>query len=162
MKVFGAALDEDSLAGTGRRLGRSPAAVSRAITFLEEHGAPAPHDADDPAERGGRALCVGLPAHPDRSRGSGPAGGGRTLRAAIASVLASHGVTRMFSYHIAEQVRDGRLRIVLRDCEHAPLPVNILTPHGRLSVPKVRAFVDFAVPRLRANFEQFQRFTESE
>jgi DNA-binding transcriptional LysR family regulator len=35
MKVFVAALDEGSLAGAGRRLGRSPAAVSRAIAFLE-------------------------------------------------------------------------------------------------------------------------------
>src|SRR3954452_13857492 len=37
MKVFIAALDEGSLAGAGRRLGRSPAAVSRAIAFLEHH-----------------------------------------------------------------------------------------------------------------------------
>src|SRR3954453_9836096 len=37
MRVFVAALDEGSLAGAGRRLGRSPAAVSRAIAFLEHH-----------------------------------------------------------------------------------------------------------------------------
>src|SRR5262249_3793689 len=37
MKVFVAALDEGSLAGAGRKLGKSPAAVSRAIAFLEEH-----------------------------------------------------------------------------------------------------------------------------
>jgi DNA-binding transcriptional LysR family regulator len=37
MKVFVAALDEGSLAGAGRKLSRSPAAVSRAIAFLEEH-----------------------------------------------------------------------------------------------------------------------------
>ena len=37
MKVFIATLDEGSLAGAARRLGRSPAAVSRAIAFLEEH-----------------------------------------------------------------------------------------------------------------------------
>src|SRR6187402_556609 len=37
MKVFVAALDEGSLAGAGRRLRRSPAAVSRAIAFLENH-----------------------------------------------------------------------------------------------------------------------------
>lgn len=37
MKVFVTALDEGSLAGAGRRLGRSPAAVSRAIAFLEQH-----------------------------------------------------------------------------------------------------------------------------
>src|ERR1700747_3720508 len=37
MKVFVAAVDEGSLAGAGRKLRRSPAAVSRAIAFLEHH-----------------------------------------------------------------------------------------------------------------------------
>ena len=37
MKVFVAAVDEGSLAGAGRKLRRSPAAVSRAIAFLEAH-----------------------------------------------------------------------------------------------------------------------------
>src|SRR2546430_6280357 len=37
MRVFVAVLDEGSLAGAGRKLGRSPAAVSRALTFLEGH-----------------------------------------------------------------------------------------------------------------------------
>src|SRR6202521_1024158 len=37
MKVFVSAVDEGSLAGAGRKLGKSPAAVSRAIAFLEAH-----------------------------------------------------------------------------------------------------------------------------
>jgi DNA-binding transcriptional LysR family regulator len=37
MKVFVTALDEGSLAGAGRKLGRSAAAVSRAVAFLEGH-----------------------------------------------------------------------------------------------------------------------------
>jgi DNA-binding transcriptional LysR family regulator len=36
MKVFVTAVDEGSLAAAGRKLGRSPAAVSRAIAFLEK------------------------------------------------------------------------------------------------------------------------------
>src|SRR5262245_13140371 len=36
MRVFVTAVDEGSLAGAGRRLKRSPAAVSRAIAFLEQ------------------------------------------------------------------------------------------------------------------------------
>ncbi|WP_322012235.1 LysR family transcriptional regulator [Paraburkholderia sp. J12] len=83
-----------------------------------------------------------------------------TIRGAIASVLAGHGVTRMFSYHVADHVETGALKIVLRDSEHAPLPIHLLTPHGRLSVPKVRAFVDFATPRLRAHFAKLQRITD--
>lgn len=83
-----------------------------------------------------------------------------TIRGAVASALAGHGVTRLFSYHVAEHVKSGALKIVLRDSEHAPLPIHLLTPHGRLSVPKVRAFVDFATPRLRAQFAQLQRITD--
>ena len=82
-----------------------------------------------------------------------------TIRAAIASAVAGHGITRMFSYHVAQEVRQGTLNIVLRDSEHAPLPVHLITPQGRLSVPKVRAFVDFATPRLRRHFKQLQPVT---
>ncbi|MEX3980064.1 LysR family transcriptional regulator [Paraburkholderia sp. EG287A] len=85
-----------------------------------------------------------------------------TIRAARASAVAGHGVTRLFSYHVAEEVEAGRLRIVLRDSEHAPLPANLVTPHGRLSVPKVRSFVDFATPRLREYFEQARRITDAD
>ncbi len=35
MKIFVTALDEGSLTGAGRKLGPSPAAVSRAVAFLE-------------------------------------------------------------------------------------------------------------------------------
>jgi DNA-binding transcriptional LysR family regulator len=75
-----------------------------------------------------------------------------SVRAAVASAVEGRGVTRPLSYQVAEHVRDGRLQVLLRSDEYAPLPVHIVTPEGRLSVPKVRAFVDFAVPRLRAQF----------
>ena len=75
-----------------------------------------------------------------------------SVRAAVASAVDGYGVARPLSYQVAEHVRDGRLQVVLRSDEYAPLPVHIVTPEGRLSVPKVRAFVDFTVPRLRAQF----------
>jgi DNA-binding transcriptional LysR family regulator len=75
-----------------------------------------------------------------------------TVRAAIASAVEGHGVTRLFSYHIADEIREGQLQILLGKDEHPPLPAHLLVPQGRLSVPKVRAFVDFAVPRLRRYF----------
>ncbi|WP_118178535.1 LysR family transcriptional regulator [Paraburkholderia phosphatilytica] len=85
-----------------------------------------------------------------------------SIEAAVSSAVEGRGVTRMFSYHVAEQVKDGLLRIVLRDSEQAPVPVHLLTPHGRLAVPKVRAFVDFAAPRLRKQFVRLQRITDAE
>ena len=83
------------------------------------------------------------------------------MRAAIASAVDGHGVTRAFSFQIADEVRDGRLQIVLRSDEHPPLPVHLVMPDGRLSVPKVRAFVDFVVPRLRAQFARLVLNAES-
>jgi DNA-binding transcriptional LysR family regulator len=82
-----------------------------------------------------------------------------SIQAVVASTVDGHGVTRMFSYHIAEQVRAGSLAIVLEDHEPPPLPVHLIAPHGRLSVPKVRAFVDFALPRLRRHFARLSRDT---
>jgi DNA-binding transcriptional LysR family regulator len=75
-----------------------------------------------------------------------------SVRAARASTLAGRGVTRLYSYHVAEYVKDGRLKIVLADAEPSPLPISLLTPQGRGSIPKVRAFLDFAAPRLRSEF----------
>jgi DNA-binding transcriptional LysR family regulator len=75
-----------------------------------------------------------------------------SARAAIASALEGRGVTRLYSYQVADLVRDGRLEIVLKPHEHAPLPVHLIMPEGRITVPKVRAFVDFVVPRLRSQF----------
>lgn len=75
-----------------------------------------------------------------------------TVRAAAASAMAGGGLTRLYSYHVAKHVKNGQLKIVLAGAEHPPLPVQLLIPRGRMSVPKVRAFVDFAAPRLRTAF----------
>jgi DNA-binding transcriptional LysR family regulator len=302
MRVFVAALDEGSLAGAGRRLGRSPAAVSRAIAFLEHHvGAELLHrttrslklseageryasacrrilvdleEADmsalgersaprgtltltappisgeeilrpivgayldaypavsvnlvlldrhanlveegiDVALRVGElpdsamvAVRVGgdvkrvvvaspryLAAHPrivepaDLARHRivttthfgqdawvfPPAPGGliarsihfkprlvvNSVRAALASAVDGLGVTRLYTYHVADRVRDGGLEIVLRDAEPPSLPVHLVAPRGRTSTPKVRAFLDFAAPRLRAEFARLSAEAET-
>lgn len=79
------------------------------------------------------------------------------VEAAVASALDGHGLTMVLSYQIAEAVRAGRLEVVLADAELPPRPVHLITPEGRLSVPKVRAFVDFATPRLKAGFARLDR-----
>lgn len=75
-----------------------------------------------------------------------------TMRAAVASAVAGRGLVRVYSYHVARQVRDGLLKVVLADAEYPALPVHLVSPPNRVAVPKVRAFVDFAAPRLRAEF----------
>ena len=75
-----------------------------------------------------------------------------SVRAALAAAVAGLGVTRLLTYHVAERVQDGSLKILLRDAEPPVRPVHLLMPPGRQAVPKVRAFIDFAAPRLRAEF----------
>ena len=72
--------------------------------------------------------------------------------AAVASAVAGRGVVRMYSYQVAEQVARGELEIVLSGDEDPEMPAHLICPQGRLSAPKVRAFTDFAVPRLKKQF----------
>lgn len=73
-----------------------------------------------------------------------------TAEAAIDATLAGIGLTCTLSYQIAESVKAGRLVVVLRKFEPAPLPVSLLYVHESRITAKLRAFVDFAAPRLRA------------
>jgi DNA-binding transcriptional LysR family regulator len=70
---------------------------------------------------------------------------------AIAAALAGHGLTRVLSYQIAAELRDGRLETVLTEFEPDPLPVQVLHRECRHASATVRSFVDLAVERLRAN-----------
>lgn len=71
--------------------------------------------------------------------------------AVIAAARAGWGLTRALSYQIGPDLAAGTLQIVLEDFEQEPLPVHILHPEGRHAPAKVRAFVDFARDRLKAN-----------
>jgi DNA-binding transcriptional LysR family regulator len=80
-----------------------------------------------------------------------------SIRGAVASAIGGRGVALFFSYQVAEQVRNGELEVVLAGHEPAALPVHVIVPQGRLTVPKVRAFMDFAVPRLRSHFARLEK-----
>jgi DNA-binding transcriptional LysR family regulator len=68
--------------------------------------------------------------------------------AAIAAARDGQGVVRVLSYQVAEELRSGRLVRLLRDHETPPIPVQLVFPSVRLMAPRLRAFLDFAVPRL--------------
>jgi DNA-binding transcriptional LysR family regulator len=74
-----------------------------------------------------------------------------TSEAVIDAALAGVCITRVLSYMVAEHVRAGRLRVVLSDYEAEPIPVHVIHREGRRAPGRVRAFVDYVVPRLRAN-----------
>lgn len=73
-----------------------------------------------------------------------------TADVAIAAAVAGRGLTMLLSYMIVPELMSGTLRIVLTDYENPPLPVHVVYQEGRKAAAKVRAFVDFAVERLRA------------
>lgn len=68
--------------------------------------------------------------------------------AAISAAESGDGITAALSYMVAPQLAAGTLVTVLE--EHSPpaVPVQIVYPQSRLLAPKVRAFIDFAAPRL--------------
>jgi DNA-binding transcriptional LysR family regulator len=75
-----------------------------------------------------------------------------SVRGALGAAVAGVGVTRLLTYHVAERVQDGSLKLLLRNAEPPARPVHLVMPEGRQSFPKVRAFIDFAAPRLRTEF----------
>lgn len=60
------------------------------------------------------------------------------------------GLTVVFSYQIAELIRSGELLPVLQDFQPPPQPVNFVYSPNRFMPVKLRAFLDLAVPRLKA------------
>lgn len=74
-----------------------------------------------------------------------------TYDAVIRATLDGWGLSRVLSYQIGEHLVAGRLQTVLAEFEQEPLPIHIVHPEGRRASAKVRAFVDLAADRLRAN-----------
>lgn len=73
-----------------------------------------------------------------------------TAEAAVDAAAAGVGITRVLSYQMASAERAGTLVRVLRKFEPASLPIHVVHV-GTLLPARVRAFVDFASERLKAN-----------
>lgn len=69
----------------------------------------------------------------------------------IAAAVAGQGLARVLSYQIAPELAAGRLQIVLEEYEPSKLPIHVVHAEGRQAAARVRAFVDHAVARLRAD-----------
>lgn len=77
-----------------------------------------------------------------------------TTEAAIDAAIAGAGLTRVPSYPVREAIRGGKLVVVLKKFEPAPMPVSLLHSKQRLLPLKLRAFLDFARSRLSAVLSQ--------
>ena len=74
--------------------------------------------------------------------------------AAIQTAEMGHGVTVALSYMVFDQIREGKLVSILDTFTLPPQPVHLVYPHARLVAPKIRAFIDFAAPRLKTTLDQ--------
>jgi DNA-binding transcriptional LysR family regulator len=69
--------------------------------------------------------------------------------AAIRAAEVGTGITRVMSYQVGEELKNGTLKRVLADFEPDPLPLNIVYVEGRQANAKIRAFVKMAAEHLR-------------
>lgn len=136
-------------------LGRSPRVLCASPAYLAAHGEPR-HPRDLIGHR-----CIrftGLGTGPDWGFVEGrqvlrvPVRGVYTSNqadAALGAAEAGLGIVRVLGHQAVEALQAGRLQRLLRPFEPPPLPVLMLHPAARLPSARLRAFIDWAVPRLR-------------
>ena len=73
-----------------------------------------------------------------------------TAEAAIDAIVAGLGLTRVLSYQAVDALARGLVVQVLERFGPEEIPVHLLYPGGAHPPPKLRAFIDLAVPQLRA------------
>jgi DNA-binding transcriptional LysR family regulator len=73
-----------------------------------------------------------------------------TSEAAVLAALAGMGVARVMSYKMDAARRAGTLEIVLEDFEPEPLPAHIVYAQRKPVPLKLRAFLNWMTPRLKA------------
>jgi DNA-binding transcriptional LysR family regulator len=152
--------DSDLIA---RTVGTIRMVVSASHEYLERHGTPthpsdlAQHDCIAWSSLGPLSTWWFREANTDRTFPIRTRFATSSAESAIDAALTGLGLVQTTSYQAEQAVRDGDLAIVLEDFECAPTPVSLVHA-GNRSVPlKLRAFLDFAVPRLSERLKQIDR-----
>lgn len=73
-----------------------------------------------------------------------------TAESAVDMAVAGLGLTRLLSYQIEAPLAEGKLAVVLERFEPPQVPVSLVYGSSGLLPLKLRAFLDFAMPRLKA------------
>ncbi|MDK4735694.1 LysR family transcriptional regulator [Rhizobium sp. CNPSo 3490] len=68
----------------------------------------------------------------------------------VAAASNGVGIARLFDYQVPAEVSSGALVQILKDYDGEPKPIHIVYSRQGLLALKVRAFIDWALPRLRA------------
>ena len=139
------------------RVGAVRRVTVAAPDYVAAHGVPA-----TPDDLAGHRIVNPLTLH-EATRWSFVAGGRtrtvrlaprlavNTMAAAIEAATAGWGVTRALSYQVADALADGALVEILGDWEDRRMPVHLVHSEGRRAAAKIRAFIDLAARRLRAD-----------
>lgn len=137
-------------------VGHTQRVVCASPAYLKRAGTPA-----SPAELA-RHRCVNFSGlSPDREwtfgRGKArhrvsvtPSLSSNLIDPALEACVAGVGLGQFLRYQVQDALDAGKLRRLMREHEPEPLPVQIVYPHGRLLSANVRAFIDWAAPRLKA------------
>lgn len=140
---------------TATRVGGTRRVVCASPAYLAAHGTPA-----TPNELGGH-RCITFEAMSAAETWRFPVDGVEisvpvrsrlmvnTAEAAIDAAVAGAGLTRVLCYQVEAAERDRQLQRVLRGFEPAPAPISLVYGAQRRLPLKLRAFLDFATPRLR-------------
>ncbi|RUL78942.1 LysR substrate-binding domain-containing protein [Dyella choica] len=72
-----------------------------------------------------------------------------SAEAAVVAAVAGAGIARVLSHQVAEALKSGALVQLLQAFEPAPMPASLVYPNQPHAPLKLRAFLDFATPRLR-------------
>lgn len=137
-----------------RKVGEVRRIVCASRSYLETHGRPkAPSDLEGAPsiifdqfladqtwdfETGGKTLRIPVKARLCVN----------TAEAALDAAEAGLGFTRVLSYQAAPGIEAGRLEAVLQSWETKPLPVQLVYEQRALVPEKLRAFIEFAAPRI--------------
>ena len=134
------------------RVGMVRSVICASPAYLERRGAPkspdalASHDCITFSALGGADTWLLPGAEVVRVRSRMVV---NTAEAALEAALHGAGLTRLLSYQVAAAVRAKKLALVLRKFEPPAMPVSLVYVRERRVSGKLRAFLDFAAPRLR-------------
>jgi DNA-binding transcriptional LysR family regulator len=142
------------------RLGTTSRVVCASPAYLALHGTPA---APEDVAGHDSIICEGFQSADVWTFARGQADMAIRIRprlvvsnveAACGAARAGIGLTIAFSYHVASSIEAGTLTTVLDEYRPAPLQVSFVYPAGRFLPIKLRAFLDFASPRLKARLSR--------
>ncbi|SIQ93941.1 transcriptional regulator, LysR family [Rhizobium sp. RU35A] len=147
-------LTDSALVAT--RVGAVRRVICASPDYLARHGVP--HKPDDLARHDGISFQGFATAPEWRYRRDGaafaveprPKLSVNTTEAAIQAGLAGIGIIRVLSYQVAEHLGSGALMELLPQFAPEPLPVNVVHGPADPLPAKVRCFLDWVAPRLRA------------